>query len=118
MWKAPAPANSPTVPAPADTSPRLTGAGVGLAFVAAFLLRFGYVFLDDVTRARVGTFEPRLIEELTGAAAALLLFPGIVWVERRYPLSAGRWRQNWPPHSVALIVYSAVHTTVMAVSRW
>jgi len=118
MVKTPAPTSSATTPDLADTSPRLTARVVGLAFVAAFLLRFSYVYLDDVTRARIGTFEPRLIEELTGAVAALLLFPGIVWVERRYPLSAGRWRRSWPPHVVALIVYSVVHTSLMAVSRW
>jgi hypothetical protein len=108
---------SPSQAAP-DTAPRLTAMGVGLAFTAAFLLRFTYLYLDDVTRSHAGTFEARFVEELTGTAAAAALFGGIVWVERRHPLSAGRWRRNWPWHVAALVLYSAVHTSLMAVSRW
>jgi two-component system LytT family sensor kinase len=104
----------PVVDAPA----RLTWPVVGVAFAAAGLLRFAYVYLDDVTRARPGTLETRVIEEITGAAAALLLFPAIAWLERRRPLSAGRWRGNWPWHVLALLLYSVAHTTLMAVSRW
>lgn len=118
MTASPATPASTTAQQPPDTAPRLTWSGVGLAFGTIFLLRFTYVYLDDVTRALPGTFETRLIEELTGAVAALLLFPAIAWLERRKPLSAGRWRRNLSPHLAALLLYSAIHTTLMAVSRW
>lgn len=86
-------------------------------FTLAGVLRFFYFYLDDVTRALHGTAVRRALEESTGAYAALLLFPLIVAVERRYPLSAGRWRRNWPAHAAAYAVYTAGHTTLMAVSR-
>jgi two-component system, LytTR family, sensor kinase len=86
-------------------------------FTLAGLLRFLRFYLDDITRGVPGTLVRRALEESTGAYAALLLFPLIVAVERRYPLSAGRWRKNWPMHAVAYVIYTAGHTTLLALSR-
>ncbi|HEV2644393.1 MAG TPA: histidine kinase [Candidatus Elarobacter sp.] len=101
-----------------DDSPRLRWQIALGAFVAAFVLRFGYLYLDDLTRARPGTFATRFIEELTGIVASFVLFLGVVWLERRRPLDGGRWRANLPWHVLGLVLYSVVHTTLMGVTRW
>jgi two-component system LytT family sensor kinase len=100
-----------------DDSPRLLWRIVVGGFVVAFVLRFGYLYLDDLTRARPGTFGMRFLEELTGVLASALLFFGVVWLERRHPLDAGRWRANLPWHFGGVVLYSALHTTVLAASR-
>ena len=97
--------------------PRLSRRGVAAAFTAIFLLRLTTFYLDDVTRSLSGTFLTRLIEEGTGAYGALLLFPLLVTVERRYRLTDGLWRANWSPHVPTFIGYSLVHTTLLWGSR-
>jgi len=87
------------------------------AFTAVGLLRFTYLFLDDVSRGVSGTLLRRVLEESTGAYSAMLLFAAVFLVERRFPLSDGRWRWNWPVHLGALATYSVVHSTLMWVSR-
>jgi hypothetical protein len=100
-----------------DDAPRLRWRVVGGAFVVAFVLRFGYLYLDDLTRGYGGTLEMRLMEELTGVMASALLFVGVVWLERRWPLDAGRWRANLPWHAGGVVLYSLLHTTLLATSR-
>jgi two-component sensor histidine kinase len=100
-----------------DQPPRITWVAVFLLFTAAWALRFAYFTLDDLTRDRAGTVVRRLIEEGTGAYSAMLLFPIIVRFERRFPLSSGRWR-NWPGHLLGLMLFTPLHTTLMAASRW
>ena len=97
--------------------PRLSRRGLAAAFTAIFLLRLTTFYLDDATRSLSGTFLTRLIEEGTGAYFALLLFPLLVMVERRYALTDGRWRANWLPHVLTFIGYSVVHTTLLWGSR-
>ena len=97
--------------------PRLSRRGVAAAFTAIFLLRLTAFYLGDVTQSRADTFLTRLIEEGTGAYFALLLFPLLVMVERRYPLTDGHWRANWLPHVPTFIGYSVVHTTLLWGSR-
>lgn len=87
------------------------------AFVAVFVLRFGYLYLDDLTRARPGTFFTRFLLEITGALAAALLFLGVLWLERRHPLDGGRWRANLPWHVLGLVLYSVMHTTLITMMR-
>lgn len=77
-------------------------------FTAIGLLFFGYHYLDDRARQIPGTFEQRLIEEMTGAYSAMILMPAVVWFTRRFP---------WPAQFVGVLVYSAVHTTLMALTR-
>ncbi|MEP6495700.1 MAG: histidine kinase [bacterium] len=100
-----------------DHPPRISWRVVLFLFALAFVLRFAYVYLDDVTRGTRGTFVHRLLEEGTGAFASALLFPIAVFLERRSPLDSGRWRRHWMTHVGGYIVYSAAHTTVMAVTR-
>src|SRR5512140_3594011 len=100
-----------------DDAPRIRWPVVLLVFTALGVVRFNTFFLDDLTRAQSGTFATRLIEEITGTYGAMLLFPLIIAVERRFPLTAGRWRRNWPAHLAAFVLYSATHTSLLAVSR-
>ncbi|HKG95642.1 MAG TPA: hypothetical protein VKA84_27275, partial [Gemmatimonadaceae bacterium] len=54
-------------------------------FAADCLLRFLYLYLDDVTRDVSGTLVRRLLEEATGSVWAFVLFVGVVALERRFP---------------------------------
>ena len=103
--------------ASADRAPEVNWRVAFLLFTLAGLLRFLYFYLDDITRGMQGTLVRRVLEESTGAYAALLLFPLIVAAERRYPLSADRWRANWPAHALTYLAFSAGHTTLLALSR-
>src|SRR5580658_3293330 len=98
-----------------DRPPEINWWAAFALFTLAGLLRFLRFYLDDVTRAIPGTLARRALEESTGAYAALLLFPLIVAAERWYPLSAGRWRRNWPAHVLTYVVFSVGHTTLLAV---
>jgi two-component system, LytTR family, sensor kinase len=77
-------------------------------FTAIGLLFFSYHYLDDLARMQHGTLLQRLIEEMTGAYTALLLLPFIVWFARRFP---------WPVQIAGALIYSAAHTTLMALTR-
>src|SRR5882672_8760980 len=79
-----------------DDAPQIRWSVVFLAFTVLGVLRFCTFYLDDLTRSQFGTFARRLLEELTGAYGALLLFPLIVALERYFPLTLGRWRRYWP----------------------
>src|SRR5215207_8765289 len=96
---------------PDSQSRRALAARGALAAFAVFsalgLLRFSYLFLDDVVRDRSGTFLERLIEESTGAYAALLLFGGVVWLFRRFPLDRPGWRRRVPVHVLGVVIYSS-----------
>jgi hypothetical protein len=102
---------------PGDRAPTINWRVAFLLFTLAGLLRFLYFYLDDITRSVPHSLGRRVLEESTGAYAALLLFPLIVAVERRYPLPAGRWRRDWPAYVVTYVVYTVGHTTLMALSR-
>src|SRR5689334_22030155 len=97
---------SAMVPAPRDVDdrpPAIRWSWVVALFAAAGLLRFGYFYLDDLTRALPGTFVRRLLEEGTGVLASGLFFPVAVFAERRFPVDQGRWRRTWAPHVIAFI---------------
>ncbi|HEY9227701.1 MAG TPA: histidine kinase, partial [Gemmatimonadaceae bacterium] len=100
-----------------DQPPRIRWGLVASLFACAFVARFAYFYLDDLTRQEPGTFLERLLEEGTGIFAGAALFPLVVLVERRFPVTQGRWRRTWPMHVGAYVLYSALHTTVMALSR-
>jgi two-component system, LytTR family, sensor kinase len=84
---------------------------------AAGLLKFWYLYLDDLARQHRGTFAQRALEEGTGLFAAAVLIPAIVWASRRFRFGEHLWWRIVPIHLVIAIVLSAAHTTLMAVSR-
>jgi two-component system LytT family sensor kinase len=81
------------------------------------LFSFAHFYLDDLARGQTGTLAKRLLEELTGAYAALPLIP-LMWLIAG---PAPKLRRAWPRFLalsvVALATYTIVHTTLMAVSR-
>lgn len=77
-------------------------------FTAIGLLFFSYHYLDDLARHVPGTIAARFIEEMSGAYTAMVLMPLIIWFTRRFA---------WPWQFAGVIVYSLVHTTLMALTR-
>jgi sensor histidine kinase YesM len=76
-----------------------------------------YRYLDDLSRQRVGTFGTRLLEESTGVYSVFLLLPFVFLFARYYLFECvGRLRRV-ALHILGAIVFSFLHTTLMAVSR-
>jgi LytS/YehU family sensor histidine kinase len=93
----------------------------GVLWLAAFtvmgLLEFTYHYLDVLTRGRVVLFSIPLIEEMTAAYGAAVLFLPVIALVRR--ARAGGW-SGWRLlglHAAILPVFSAGHTTWNLVSR-
>jgi sensor histidine kinase YesM len=97
---------------------RLMGVAVwaGLS-TTLFLLTFLYRYLDDLARAKKGTFAERLIEQSTGVYTAMLLFIIVTKLVRRFRLNAENWPRRILVYLLAAIIFSALHTTILAVSR-
>jgi LytS/YehU family sensor histidine kinase len=89
---------------------------VGFSTIIGLLL-FSYRYLDDLTRAQHGTLAPRLIEEMTGAYGAMILVPGVIWIARRFRPDRAHWARYLSVHLIAVITFSALHTTLNALSR-
>lgn len=100
-----------------DRAPAIRWSWIVALFAAAGVLRFGYFYLDDLTRELHGTLVRRLLEEGTGILASALFFPIAVFMERRFPVDQGRWRRAWAPHVLGFVLYSTAHTSVLALSR-
>ena len=88
-----------------------------LLFTVIGLLFFTSYYLDDLARMYAGTALPRFIEEMTGAYSVLLLFPGITYVARRFPISQETWKSALPIALLAAVGFTAAHTTLMLLSR-
>src|SRR5215471_15446366 len=87
------------------------------AFALIFLLSFFYRYLDDLARGHSGTFTVRLIEELTGCYSWGLLFLLVLKFARRFRINARNWPRRLPVYLLAAVVFSLLHTTMMALSR-
>jgi two-component system, LytTR family, sensor kinase len=109
-----APSASPVTP---DRPPRIRWSVVIALFALATVLRFLYFYLDDLTRGMHDTFVRRALEEGTGNFASALLFPIALLLERRFPVDEGRWRRTWAIHIGGYVLYSVLHTTVIALTR-
>lgn len=86
-------------------------------FTLIFLLSFFYRYLGDLAMGRSGTFTARLIEELTGCYSAGLLFLLVLKFARRFRIDAWNWPWRLPLYLLAAVVFSLLHTTMMALSR-
>src|ERR1044071_4893276 len=86
-------------------------------FTATGLLLFGYRELDDLAREHSDRALVLFIEQMTGAYSALLLMPLLFRFARRFRLQRGNWRRRFPAHLAAMIGFSFLHTTLMALSR-
>lgn len=94
---------------------------LGLAVFSLFtldgLLRFGYKYLEKRIRNPDAPIAPDLINELGGSYGAMLLFPLVVLLCRRFRLRRGTLARRIPVHLAAMVVYSVVHTLWNAGSR-
>ena len=82
-------------------------------FTAIGLLLFAYRYLDYAARNHPIPVLVPLIEELTGAWMAALPYPLLVRFARRY----SNLRRTWPLHLLAMALFSAVHTSLMWLTR-
>jgi two-component system, LytTR family, sensor kinase len=101
---------------------RFSGRGAKFAiwfgiFTVIFLLGFFYRYLQDLAMRQSGTFRIRLIEELTGCYSAALLFLIVLKFCRWFRINAQNWPRRLPVYLLAGIVFSLLHTTMMALSR-
>jgi two-component system, LytTR family, sensor kinase len=81
--------------------------------IGAFLYRY----LDDLARHHAGTFQRRLLEEATGVYSALVIVPIVVGITRRVPWTRERWPRAALAHAGGAILFTLLHTTLMALSR-
>jgi anti-sigma regulatory factor (Ser/Thr protein kinase) len=87
------------------------------AFTVAGLSKFAHFWLDDLSRGHPHTLPARLIEELTGAYAAAIVFLVLVQVVYRFPLERQTWLRRLPGYTGLVVVLALAHTTLMWGSR-
>jgi two-component system, LytTR family, sensor kinase len=88
-----------------------------LGFTAFGLLSFEYRYLDDLARGHQHTFAMRMLEEMTGAYAGLILFPFVVRVVRLTRIHQDNWMRMLPLNLLTLVAFSACDTALMSLSR-
>ena len=100
--------------------------------LAGGLLKFWYLYLDDLARQHPDMLRMRILNESTGTVTFILLLPAIVWAARKFPFAghpskpkAGAlgtpgerpWWKVAPIHLAVAVVLSFCHTSLMAISR-
>jgi two-component system, LytTR family, sensor kinase len=85
-----------------------------VAITTSGILLSCYAILGDVARGELGTTRERFAQEMTGAWGAFVLLPLIALTYRRFPLSRVRVARWLLPHLGMLLVYSALHTALLA----
>jgi len=88
-----------------------------LLYTLIAVLLTGYRYLDDLTRQHPGTFYMRVLEEGTGVYSVFLLLPLIFRFARIYLYERKGWLRLGLFHLAAAVLFSAAHTTMMAISR-
>lgn len=88
-----------------------------LIYTLIAVLMTGYRYLDDLSRERPDTFYMRLLEEGTGVYSVFLLLPLVFKFARVYLYERKGWVKLAFYHLAVAIPFSALHTTMMAVSR-
>src|SRR5260221_8695747 len=94
----------------APSKPRWNSRALQFAYFTAIgLLFFSYKSLDELARAHHVDWLAKFIEEMTGAYTVAPLFPLLV----RF----ARTTRKIYAHLVGLVVFSLLHTSLMAISR-
>jgi two-component system, LytTR family, sensor kinase len=88
-----------------------------LVYTLIAVLLTGYKYLDDLTRQHPGTFYLRVLEEGTGVYSVFLLLPLVFRYARVYLFERKGWLKLGIFHLAAAVVFSAVHTSMMASTR-
>jgi signal transduction histidine kinase len=104
---------------PALTQPHIWRISVvaALITVVGALLKFWYLYLDDLARQRPNMAVHRAFEEATGFFAFAVLIPAMVWASRKFRFGEQPWYRITPIHLAIAVVLSFLHTSLMAVSR-
>jgi two-component system LytT family sensor kinase len=101
--------------------PRLSRIRLGLVLALIYtgicISALEYRYLDDLSRHRQGTFSTRLLEESTGVYSVFLLLPFVFLFARYYLFECQGWARRIAWHTTGAIVFSFLHTTLMALSR-
>src|SRR5438552_12486079 len=107
------------VTAMSTARPRRAGTWIVLFLLYTLIavLLTGYRYLDDLTRQHPGTFYLRVLEEGTGVYSVFLLLPLVFLYARVYLFERKGWLKLGIFHLAAAVVFSAVHTSMMAISR-
>ena len=88
-----------------------------LIYSAILVVEFEYRYLDDLSRQHAGTFGRRLLEEATGVYSVFLLLPFVVLFARYYLFECQGWARRIALHLSGAVLFSFLHTTIMALSR-
>lgn len=93
--------------------------GWGLAFLstALGLLTFMDRYLSRVAGGRSADLLRVLFEEMSGAWAAALLVPLMVWLARRFPVRTRAWPKHLLIHAGCAFAVGAAHTALAALLR-
>lgn len=106
-----------TTRAPARSWRARTWIVLFLVYTLIAVLLTGYKYLDDLTRQHPGTFYLRVLEESTGVYSVFLLLPLVFRYANVYLFERKGWLKLGLFHLAAAVVFSALHTSMMAISR-
>src|SRR5947208_6645787 len=88
-----------------------------LLFTALGFLSFSYRYLDDLARGHEGTLARRMLEEGTGVYSVLVLLPLVLRFARIYLFEKKGWLLLAVKHLAGAVAFSAVHTSIVSLSR-
>jgi two-component system LytT family sensor kinase len=107
----------PSSAKPPRLSPVRVWSVLFLIYTVICISELEYRYLDDLSRQHAGTFGRRLLEESTGVYSVFLLLPFIFLFARYYLFECQGWLRRVAWHVSGAIVFSFLHTTMMALSR-
>src|SRR5437016_4708972 len=107
-----------TTSSPKRWSRALTWSVLFLLYTGIAVLMTGYRYLDDLSRERPGTFSMRALEEGTGVYSVFLILPLVFLFARKYLFERKGWLRLGFLHTAGAVVFSAAHTSMMAISRY
>jgi len=102
---------------PGNTSRARMWMGLFVLYTLIAVLLTGYRYLDDLTRQHPGTLTMRVLEEGTGVYSVFVLLPLVFRFARIYLFERKGWLRLGLLHVAAAVLFSGVHTTMMAISR-
>ncbi|GGD01747.1 hypothetical protein GCM10011342_08500 [Aquisalinus flavus] len=94
------------------------------AWVAVVIITLGFFIVDIVSEMTDGTYagEPGRWQQFVlfdGSSIVVLfaLFPVLLWLTRRWPLSLQDWKRIIPIYALASLIWSAIHIAGMVAIR-
>lgn len=93
------------------------GLGLLMLSTALGLLTFTDRYLSRVAGGRPAELFRVLFEEMSGAWAAALLVPLMVWLARRFPVTGPRWPAHLGLHMACAVGVGSAHTALSALLK-